>query len=68
MPVVIHLNGQPKQFEVALTVDELLRQLNISNPSMAVAVNSEIVPRSQHQTYFLKEQDKVELIQPVGGG
>jgi sulfur carrier protein len=31
-------------------------------------VNSEIVPRSRHAQHLLREGDRVELVQAMGGG
>ncbi len=64
----ILLNGEPATLPSALTVAELLTHLGMGERRVAVEVNREIVPRSQHQTRTLAEGDRVELVQAMGGG
>lgn len=66
--VTIQVNGEPLTIEEALTVQELIRKIQIHSPAIAVAVNSEIVPRSSFEAVRLKADDRVEIIRPVGGG
>ena len=66
--VTIQVNGEPLSIEEALTVQELIRKIQIHTPAIAVAVNSEVVPRSSFDAVRLKADDRVEIIRPVGGG
>ncbi len=47
---------------------DLLDELAIGTRGVAVELNREIVPKGSHDTTVLKEGDKVEVIQMVGGG
>jgi len=42
--------------------------LGYQNQRIAIEINESIVPKSNHSTYLLKNQDKVEVINAVGGG
>jgi sulfur carrier protein len=64
----IILNGEPRPLDQALTVSELLMQLGATGKRVAVEVNQEIVPRSEHANYRLKDNDRVEVVQAIGGG
>jgi thiamine biosynthesis protein ThiS len=66
--ISIHLNGEARTFEGPITVEELIRRIEIPSPSVAVAVNSEIVPRSEFDRRRLQTDDRVEIIRAVGGG
>jgi len=66
--ISIQLNGQDKTLPAQITLTELLRELAISNQSIAVALNEEIIPRSEFSKVFLQNQDRIEIIQPIGGG
>lgn len=66
--IAIHLNGQTKKFPTPLTIKELLRLSQIDMQAIAVAINSEIVPRSEFGKIRVKNQDQVEVIHAVGGG
>ncbi|GAB6065083.1 sulfur carrier protein ThiS [Aquifex pyrophilus] len=69
MPRII-LNGEEKEIPRELTVMELLNELGIKfrEIGLAVAINEEVVPKSEYNTRKVKEGDKVEVVQLVGGG
>lgn len=64
----IVLNGEPKQVGSPLTVTQLLGELGLAERRVAVEVNREIVPRSRHAQYELREDDRIEVVVAVGGG
>jgi thiamine biosynthesis protein ThiS len=66
--IAVQVNGETLQFEDSPTVQDLIRKIRIFSPSIAVAVNSEIVPRSSFDIVRLRDQDRIEIIHPVGGG
>lgn len=64
----IFLNGQPHQCEAKTAVADLLASTGHGERRVAVEVNREIVPRSQHARHELREGDRVEIVQAIGGG
>jgi len=66
--VGIQLNGEPRTVPDGLTVSGLLRVLDITHQRVAVEVNLEIVPKGAFDTYLLRENDAVEIVNFVGGG
>jgi len=63
----ITLNGEPHPAPDG-TVDDLLRSLNLDPKRLAVEVNCDLIPRTQHQGRHLREGDAVEIVTLVGGG
>ena len=51
-----------------LTVRELLRLWTSMPPRVAVELNRDILPRDQFAETLLKEGDRLEIVQFVGGG
>ena len=49
-------------------LEDLLDSLNLQNKRYAVEINREIIPRSKHSSYQLLENDKIEIVEAVGGG
>jgi thiamine biosynthesis protein ThiS len=47
---------------------ELLNELKIDNKLIAVEVNLEVIPSANWQDFVLKDSDKIEIINAVGGG
>ena len=64
----IELNGKPHDAGEHSTIAELLQQLGLGERRVAVEVNRAIVPRSQHASHRLAENDAVELVHAMGGG
>ncbi len=66
--VTILLNGKEKILDTAHSVASLLQDLGLAQKRVAVEINSEIVPRSQHAGRFLNDNDRVEVVVAIGGG
>ena len=63
----IIVNGKERVTK-SKTIKDLLAELKIGDKVMASAVNMEVVKKDNWQSYELKEGDKVEFLQFVGGG
>ena len=64
----IQLNGETRPLPGPLTLIELLAAEGLAEHRVAVEVNNEIVPRSQHGEHRLKDGDVVEIVHALGGG
>jgi len=64
----IYLNNESKSVADNLTISNLIQDLGLENKRFAVEVNLDIIPRSQFEQFQLKNQDKVEIVQAIGGG
>ena len=64
----IILNGQEKPLAAPITVAALLAEMGLAERRVAVEVNREIVPRSQHGDFQLQDNDRVEVVFAIGGG
>lgn len=64
----ITINGESRQFADIQTVNDLLVKLDYQNKRLAVELNGNIVPKSQHATTAIKDGDTLEIVVAVGGG
>lgn len=64
----VTVNGQERELAAPVTVAALLDTLGMAGKRVAVEVNREIVPRSQHAEYKVHDQDRVEVVVAIGGG
>jgi sulfur carrier protein len=64
----VFLNGESKTIGDAVTVSQLLCDLGFGERRVAVEINEEIVPRSQHSAHRLRRDDRIEVVRAVGGG
>jgi sulfur carrier protein len=64
----VQLNGDQKEIMEGSTVADLLDSLGIGGNRVAVEVNLDIVPRATYAAYAIKDGDRIEIVQFVGGG
>ncbi len=64
----IQLNGDPFELPDGASVEVLLTRLELTGRRVAVELNQDIVPRSQHAATALADGDQVEVVHAIGGG
>lgn len=68
----IILNGEPhtlpNKSAESFYLADLIEQLGLTGQRLAIELNGDIVPRSQHATFALNDGDKVEIVRAIGGG
>ena len=50
------------------TVSDLIDRFEMTDRPCAVEVNSDLVPKRQHNSHELSNGDQVEIVSLVGGG
>lgn len=68
MNIHIVVNGKSHEVAEGLTVAKLVASLGLDQGPVAVEVNREVVPRAQHASHVIKNNDAVEIVHFVGGG
>ena len=64
----IHVNGKRLELPFNSNITDLISYLGFQNQRIALEVNELIIPKSKHSTFLLSDNDKVEVINAVGGG
>ena len=65
----IKINGDFKNIPESISMIDLIENLGLKNKqAIAIAVNGEILIKSQYSTYILAEGDSIEIVQAIGGG
>ena len=64
----ISLNGKTHSLADNSSLGSLIDALELTDKRIAVEVNDELVPRSEHADCQLNEGDRVEIVQAIGGG
>ena len=62
------VNGVVDQLAEGASVDDVVARLGQGRRGIAVAVNEEVVPRSQWHGARLREGDRVEVLTAAQGG
>ena len=64
----IQLNGDPYEINSGTNLNELLNRLKIQKNKVAIEVNGEIIEKNNYSNLILNKDDKVEIVQFIGGG
>lgn len=62
------INGDTKELPQNITLKRVIEELNLDGKVMAAALNMEIIKQDKWESCILKDMDKVELLDFVGGG
>ena len=64
----IQVNGEAMDLSDGATVSDLIQQMALDGRRLAVEVNEDIVPRSEHRSFTFSDGDRVEVVHAIGGG
>lgn len=64
----IFVNGEKRDIPDGLTVANLLQHLDIKPERVAVEINEDIVRKATYAGVLVKDGDRVEVVQFMGGG
>lgn len=64
----VFVNGDKKEFGSGISLAELITQLDLPAPRIAIELNREVVRRSDWGSTMLKDDDRIEIVHFVGGG
>lgn len=66
--ISIHLNGNLIRFNSNDTIQIAINYLKPDSPFVAAELNGEIIDKPEFDKITLKNNDILEIIQPLGGG
>lgn len=64
----IIVNGETKQLERELNLQELLKKLELPTERIAIELNKSVVRKKDWASVRVADSDKIEIIHFVGGG
>lgn len=64
----IIVNGEQKALAEPVSVMQLIQDMDLQGKRIAIEINGEIVPASQHSSVQLSSGDNVEIVGAIGGG
>ena len=66
--IKIQLNGKEHQIKLGYNLKDLLKILKKDNNKVAIELNGEIADRKKYNKIFIEKNDKIEIVQFIGGG
>ena len=64
----IYVNGESRDFPDETTVAQVTAELGLTGKRIAVEYNKEILPYDCHGEQVVKDGDRLEIVQAIGGG
>ena len=66
--IKIQLNGKKHQIKLGYNLKDLLKILKKDNNKVAIELNGEIADKKKYNKIFIEKNDKIEIVQFIGGG
>ena len=66
--IEIYINGEKKIVNNKYNLQEVLNIFSIKSKLVAVEVNKEVVPKSHYKSKKIVRNDKIEVLELIGGG
>ena len=64
----IQLNGKKINISSNFSIQDLLKKYKLNNKKIAIEHNGKIIPNINYKKKMLKNNDKLEIVQFIGGG
>jgi|TARA_B110001454_G_scaffold124822_1_gene116477 sulfur carrier protein len=64
----IFLNGKKSTIDKSITIHDFIISQGLNFKMIAVAVNMKIIHKNEYKKILILENDKLEIVRPVGGG
>tara|TARA_A100001011_G_C14186313_1_gene789207 strand:- start:1022 stop:1225 length:204 start_codon:yes stop_codon:yes gene_type:complete len=64
----IQINGRKITVKQNFSVTDVLKKYKLNRKKVAIELNGKILPQNKHKSKKLKNKDKIEIVQFIGGG
>ena len=64
----IQLNGKHLKIRMNLSIKDLLKKHRLNQEKIAIELNGTILPKQKYKKKKIKNNDKIEIVQFIGGG
>ena len=66
--IQIYINGKKKNINSNCNLIDILKEYSLINKLIAVEINQEVIPKSRYKTITINKNDKIEILELIGGG
>ena len=64
----IQINGKKVAINQNFSVQDVLKKYKLNRNKVAIELNGKILPQNEYRKKNLKNNDKIEIVQFIGGG
>lgn len=66
--IQIYINGKKKNINSNYYLINILEEYSLKNKLIAVEINKEVIPKSNYKTKKINKNDRIEILELIGGG
>ena len=66
--IQIYINGKKKNINSDLNLINILEEYSLKNKLVAVEINQEVISKSDYKTKKINKDDRIEILELIGGG
>ena len=66
--IQIYINGKKKNINSNCNLSNILEEYALKNKLIAVEINQEVIPKSNYKTKKININDRIEILELIGGG
>ena len=66
--IQIYINGKKKNINSNFNIINILEEYSLKNKLVAVEINQEVIPKSNYKTKKINKNDRIEILELIGGG
>ena len=64
----IQLNGKKVKIQRSLSIKDLIKKYRLKESKIAIELKGAILPKDHYKNKKIKNNDKIEIVQFIGGG
>ena len=64
----VYINGEKKLISISSNLSDVLKNFEIDASKIAIEINKKVIPKSLYKNTLIKNEDKIEIVQFIGGG
>ena len=66
--IQIYINGKKKNINSNYNLINIIEEYSLKNKLIAVEINQEVIPKSNYKTKKINKNDRIEILELIGGG
>ena len=66
--IQIYINGKKKNIDIKYSLIDVLKDYSLKDKLIAVEINREIIPKSNYKNKKINQNDRIEILELIGGG
>ena len=66
--IQIYINGKKKNININCNLVDILEEYSLKNKLVAVEIKKEVIPKSNYKTQKINKNDRIEILELIGGG